>query len=111
MVTVRDEIDRVPDPHWTAVVTVGPGEFLDGVVSEVHDRDRVCSPASIVTPIAALEPLRNELHRDLLECQPGAVRRICSCVSAWHRQGLGHPPVNVNRPEPVVCLLRLTDTG
>src|SRR5258708_10034032 len=59
----------ITDPHRLAIVAAGPGQFLDGVIREVHNSDRMRATAAIVPPLAGFPPCGCERLRDLVVCQ------------------------------------------
>ena len=106
VIAIREEVDRVADPHRIGVVTVGPGKFLDGMIGKSHYSDRMGAAASVVPPIAGLVPSRNERRRKFFVGDAAAIGRVSATESARHRQRLGQTAVQSYGPKPEVCCRR-----
>src|SRR5258708_39384115 len=81
----------ITDPHRLAIVAAGPGQFLDGVIREVHNSDRMRATAAIVPPLAGLPPCGCERLRDLVVCQTTAIPRGGAAETARQRHSFWKP--------------------
>jgi len=93
MIAVRNEIDRVADPHRPAVVTVGPRKLLNGIIGKIYYRDRVRTTASVMPPHAGFFPWREHVRRYFFISQTAAVRRVRTGKRPRQRQSFRQPAV------------------
>ena len=104
VVAIGQEINRVAGVDWIAVVAIVPGEFVDRVVAQVEDPDRLVLPSAVVTPLVlvALDHLVGELL---------AARRELAAPGPRHRHRLGESAVDRDRPELGIGHGRAGSTG
>ena len=65
-ITIRDEVNRVADPHWLVVVAVRPRQLLHRMAGQINNRHRMRTATAVPAPKTSFIPRRDELLHDFV---------------------------------------------